>query len=89
MHVLHRVHLPRAIVVTAIAAGLAIILTLVIAGGLSDLTAAPAPATSPSPAGGLQASATRSAASPSQFTASPFSSLLTAPVTPPWARSSR
>jgi hypothetical protein len=89
MHVLHRPYLHRAIAVTAIAAVLAIILTLAIAQGLNDLASAPRRATAPSPATGLQASAIRSGARPSVFTGSPFSSLLTAPVTAPWAQDIR
>jgi hypothetical protein len=49
VHVLHRPHLPRAIAVTAIAAGLAIILTLAIAGRLSDVASSTAPAWAPGP----------------------------------------
>lgn len=89
MHVLHRPHLHRAIAVTAIAAALSIIFTLATAPGLSDLAFAPPRATAPSPPAGPQVSATRLGASTSAFTRSPFSSLLTVPVTSPWAENSR
>jgi hypothetical protein len=88
MHVLHRPYLPRAIAVTAIAAMLAIILTLVIAGGLSDIASPPAPATASGTAGDLHASVARPALGTGAFR-SPFSPLLSAPVTAPWAQNSR
>ena len=83
MHVLRRFHLGSAVAVTAIAAVLAIVLTLAIASGLSDH--APAPAW-PAAATRAQATTTPPGLSETPFTRSPFSSLLTAPVKEPWAR---
>ncbi len=89
MHVLHRPHLPRAIAVTAIAAGLAIILTLAIAGGLSDVAYSSAPASAPGPVASVQAPAARPSATVSPLIRSPFSSRLAAGISPPWAQDSR
>jgi hypothetical protein len=89
MHVLHRPYLSRAIVVTALAAVLAIILTLAIAAGLNDIAYAPTQSSATSPVAATRTPATPSSASKSPFMRSPFSSLLTAPVTPPWAQDSR
>ena len=84
MHALHRPLLPRAIAITTIAALLAIVLTLAIASGLSDRESVAGPATAPSVATATQVPATHARPSASPFTRSPFSSLLTVPVRPPW-----
>ncbi len=89
MHVLHRSHLGSPVVVTAIAAVLAVVLTLMIASGLSDHALAPARPTAPSPPTGAQAPATRPRPDQSPFTRSPFGSLLTTPVKAPWVQSFR
>jgi predicted lipid-binding transport protein (Tim44 family) len=73
MHVLHRPHLSGAIAITAIAALLAIILTLAIAGAASEVASAPAPAYAPSAPVAVQASATQSSSSVSPLIRAPFS----------------
>ena len=87
MHVLHRPHLHRAIAVTLITALLSIVLTLAIASGLNDHGSVPGPATASGPAVAVQVSLAPPGPSTSPFRRSPFSNLLTAPVTQPWARS--
>jgi len=79
MHALAHPHLPRAMTVTIIAAGLAIVLTLALATGVNDLTFAPAAATVTRPA--LHAPASSRA-----WALSPFTRLF-APVVVPWAPS--
>jgi hypothetical protein len=88
MHVLHRSHLGSAVAVTAIAALLAIVLTLAIASSLSDHAPPPAQPTASAPvqATPVQATPIRPRPSKSPFTRSPFSSLLTTPVKQPWAQ---
>jgi len=66
--------------VTLVAAVLAILLSLVLAAGLSDLAWTPAPAGSGGGASALQAPAPSPTSAPS-----PFKPLLSAPVTVPWA----
>ena len=87
MHVLQRPHLPRAITVTAIAAVLAIVLTLAMASTLRDRGLAPASAGSANFAGQTAVNAPSSGTSP--FTRSPFTNLLSAPVPQPWAQNGR
>jgi hypothetical protein len=89
MHVLHRPHHPNAITVTLIAAMLAIVLTLAITSAVSDVESTQAPASATSPTAALHASPARPSVSTSPFMRSPFSSLLTAPVAPPWSQDSR
>jgi hypothetical protein len=88
MHALYRLHLARAIAITATAAVLAIVLTLAIATGLNDFATRPAGATAPIPAAALHASATDSGPSGAStlgpFMRSPFSRLLTIPSAKPW-----
>ncbi len=84
MHALHRPHLPTAVTTTVGAAVLAIVLTLVTASTVSDLGSAPASAHAPSPPAAIQDSAASPSTSP--LTRSPFTGLLTVPVTPPWAQ---
>jgi hypothetical protein len=89
MHVLRRPHHPRAITITLIAALLAIVLTLAITSAVNDVASAPAPAGVPSPNAALPASAPRPGVSTSPFMRSPFSSLLTARIAPPWSQDGR
>jgi len=89
MHALHRPHLPTAVAATVGAAVLAIVLTLVTAGTVSDLGSAPASATAPRPPAAIQATAARPSPSTSPFTRSPFTGLLTVPLTSPWAQRNR
>jgi hypothetical protein len=89
MHVLHRPHLPRAITVTLIAAMLAILLTLTLAGAVSDLGSAPSKATSPTPTAAVHASASWPGPSTSPFMRIPFSNLLTRPIPAPWSQDRR
>ena len=78
MHTLDRLHLPRVITVTVIAALLAIILTLPLATGLNDLAST---ATSTGPASTpLQASTTGTG-----WNRNPFAPLVSAPARLPWA----
>jgi hypothetical protein len=86
MHALRRPRLPRAIAVTATAAVLAIVLTLAFTSAVRDLRSAPAPASAPSRPAAAPVSATSDQSNASPFTRSPFSSLLSAPVAPPWAK---
>jgi hypothetical protein len=88
MHVLHRPHFPRAITVTLIAAGLAILLTLAITSAVSGVGSAPAPSAS-RPTAALHASAALPGTSTSPFLRSPFSSLLSAPIAMPWSHERR
>ncbi len=82
MHVLHRPHhLQRAAVAAAV---LAIVLTLVIAGGLNDLSSAPTPTGTPPPRAAVYASAVSSPAG-NPFTHRPFTRIFTEPVRLPWA----
>jgi hypothetical protein len=89
MHVLHRPHHCRAITVTLIAAVLAVVLTLAIAGAVRDVGSAPAPVSAPGPTTALHASAARQGVSASQFMRSPFSSPLTGRVAAPWSQEIR
>jgi hypothetical protein len=89
MHVLDRSHHSRVVTVTLIAAVLTIVFMLAITSAVSDGGSAPAPASAPSPATALHASAVRSGPSTSPFLRSPFSSLLTDRVAPPWSQASR
>lgn len=73
MHVLHRLHLPRAIAVTAIAAALAMILTLALAGSLNDLAFAPTSSSTLTPVVAAHAPATSSSAAVSPLIRNPFS----------------
>jgi hypothetical protein len=89
MHALHRPYLPAALATTVTAAVLAIVLTLLTANTLSDVGAAPPSAAAPGPPAAVQASAARPGPSTSPFLRSPFTSLLTVPVSLPWAPDSR
>ena len=80
MHALHRPHVPHAMMVTVIAAVLAIVLTLALATRLDDLASTPAPTGGPDTPPALQTSATSHA-----WNLSPFAPLLSAPAVVPWA----
>jgi hypothetical protein len=79
MHALHRPHVLRVMMVTVIAAGLAIVLTLVLATGLNDLASTRA-STGAETRPALQTSATGH-----EWNANPFAPLLSAPPAVPWA----
>lgn len=79
MHALHRPHVSRAVMVTVIAAALAIVLTLALAPRLNDLPSMPAPTSASDPTTPLPASTT----SP-RWNLSPFAPLLSAPARTPW-----
>jgi hypothetical protein len=89
MQVLHRVHHPRALTVTLIAAVLVIVLTLGFTSAVSDVGSTPAPTSAASPTAALHASAARPSPSTSPFMRSPFSGLSTDRVAPVWAQVSR
>ena len=79
MHVLHRPHLPHAATIAAACTALAIVLTLLLAGTLSDLTSASAggsPTATPTPV--------QSTSTGARWNLSPFTSLLRSPVPVPW-----
>jgi hypothetical protein len=79
MHALHRPHLPRAVVITMIAAALAIVVTLIFASAVSDLPGA----SSGSPAASsVRAVHHRTAAN--AWSRNPFTPVLTVPVVAPW-----
>jgi hypothetical protein len=80
MHALHRPHLPRAVMVTVIAAVLAIVLTLVLATRLNDVGSTPAPTAVAGASIVLQPPAPRD-----RWNLSPFAPLLSAPPLVPWA----
>jgi hypothetical protein len=65
---------------------LSIVLTLAIASGLNDNAFGPGPGTASGPAVAVQVSAARPGPGVS-FHRSPFSGLLSAPVSQPWAQS--
>ena len=79
MHVLHRPHLPHAATIAAACATLAIVLTLLLAGALNDLTSTSAggsPTAAPTP---VQSTPTGAG-----WNLSPFTSLLRSPVRVSW-----
>ena len=82
MHVLHRPH-PHAAAITVACALLAIVLTLLFAGTLSDFGAS-------SPSGSPTATPTRvrSTSTEPGWQLSPFTSLLRSPVPVPWSAGS-
>lgn len=79
MHVLHRPHLPHAAAIGAVCAALAIMLTLLLAGTLNDLTSTSAHG-SPSP----MTAPVQSTSTGAGWSLSPFTSLLRSPVPVPW-----
>ena len=80
MHALHRPNVPRAMMVTVIAAVLAIVLTLALATRLND------PASTPAPTGAADIPAALPASGTSHgWHVSPFAPLLSAPAAVPWA----
>jgi hypothetical protein len=83
VHVLHRPHLPHAATIAAAYAALAIVLTLLLAGTLKDLT-------STSASGSPTATPTRvqSISTGARWSLSPFTSLLRSPVRVPWTAGS-
>ncbi len=79
MHVLHRPHLPHAATIAAACATLAIVLALLLAGTLNDLTSTSvggSPTAEPTP---VQSTPTGAG-----WNLSPFTSLLRSPVRVPW-----
>ena len=79
MHVLHRPDLPHAATIAAACAALAIVLTLLLAGTLNDLTSTSAggsPTATPTPV--------RSTSTGAGWNLSPFTSLSRSPVRVPW-----
>jgi hypothetical protein len=79
VYVLHRPHLPHAAAIAAAGAALAIVLTLLLAGTLNDLTSTSAsgsPTATPIP---VQSTSTGAG-----WSLSPFTSLLRSPVRVPW-----
>ena len=83
MHVLDRPHLLHAAAITAACAALAIVLTLLLAGTLNDLTSTSASG-SPTPT----PSRVHSTSTRAGWNLSPFTSLLRAPVRVPWTAGS-
>jgi len=83
VHVLDRPHLLHAAAITAACAALAIVLTLLLAGTLNDLTSTSAsgsPTATPTP---VQSTSSRAA-----WNLSPFTSLLRSPVRVQWTAGS-
>lgn len=80
MYVLHRPHLPRAVMISAIAAVLTIVVTLILASAASDLPA------SPSGSGGSPSSvpAVHNQTGAPAWNLNPFAPLLRTPVVAPW-----
>jgi hypothetical protein len=79
VHVLHRPYLPHAATIAAACAALAIVLTLLLAGALNDLTSTSAggsPIATPTP---VQSTSTGAG-----WNRSPFTSLLRSPVRVSW-----
>ena len=79
MHVLHRPHLPHAATIAAACAALAIVLTLLLAGTLNDLTSTSAggsPTATPPPV--------QSTSTVAGWNLNPFMRLLRSPVRAPW-----
>lgn len=83
MHALRRPDLPHVLVVTLVAAVLAIVLTLALAGSLSDLGSVHAPHANVS-----AASATHRAAGAPRWALHPFAHLGGGPVVEPWSSGS-
>ena len=83
MHVLHRPHLPQAVTIAAACAALAIVLSVLLAGTLNDLTSTSANGSrTPTP---TPAQATSTSAG---WNLSPFTSLSRSPVRVPWTAGS-
>jgi hypothetical protein len=80
VHVLDRPHLLHAAAIAAACAALAIVLTLLLAGTLNDLTVTSATGSPPSR---VQSASTRAG-----WNLSPFTSLLRTPVRLPWTAGS-
>jgi hypothetical protein len=80
MHALHRSHVSRPLMVTVIAAVLAIVLTLALAPRLNDLASTPTPTGAVGPTTAPQASTTGP-----RWNLTPFAPLLSAPARVPWA----
>lgn len=79
MHVLHRPHLPHAATIAAACAALAIVLTLLLAGTLNELTSTSAggsPTATPPPV--------QSMSTVAGWNLNPFMRLLRSPVRAPW-----
>ena len=85
MHVLHRSDLPHAAAITAVCAALAVALTLLFAGTLSDFGFRSA---SVSPAGAAAPASVRAASTAPGWNRSPFTRLLRSTVRLPWAAGS-
>jgi hypothetical protein len=81
MHALHRPHLARAMTLTAIAAVLAVVLSLALTARLSDLV----PSRALAPTGGAPPALQQSTARQG-WNMSPFAPLLSGPLTVPWAQ---
>jgi hypothetical protein len=79
VHALHRPHLPHAAAITAACAAMAILLTLVLAGTLNDLTAPSAGGSPTATSSPLQSTSTGAG-----WNLSPFASLLRSSVRVPW-----
>jgi hypothetical protein len=83
MHVLHRPHLPRPVSVSIVAAILAIVISLALVTRLSnisppvEITGGPAHSAAPALKSALRTTAPR-------WARSPFASLLSRPLPPPW-----
>lgn len=80
MHALRRPDLPHVLVVTLVAAVLAIVLTLALAGSLSDLGSIHT-----THSGVSAASTTHRAAGPPRWALHPFARLGGGPVAEPWS----
>jgi hypothetical protein len=83
VHVLHRPHLLHGAAIAAACAALAIVLTLLLAGPLNDLTSTSA-SDSPTPT----LSRVQAKSNGGGWNLSPFTSLLRSPVRVPWTAGS-
>ena len=82
MHVLHQPHSPRAVMITTIAAVLAIALTLIFASAVSDLHSSSSGLSAPSSSGpGVHHQMVGPA-----WSSNPFAPLFRAPVIGPWTQ---
>lgn len=80
MYVLHRPHLPRVVMISAIAAVLAIVVTLFLASAVSDLRASPTGSSGSS----SSAPAVHHQTGAPAWNPKPFAPLLRTPVVAPW-----
>jgi hypothetical protein len=79
VHAVHRPHLPHVATIAAACAALAIVLTLLFAGALKDLTSTPTSGSTTATPPPVQSTSTSAG-----WSLSPFTRLLRSPVRVPW-----